>query len=310
MRRGKVEGISKEIQASKAYGCSDVLQWIRKGAFCGRKLCSAGILLGTVILMLLPFLMLFTGSLMGKQELMETCGAVLADYEGEAKFRLFPMYPTLRAYVRLLLDSPEYFTAFWNSVFQVIGILLGQLLVAVPAAWAFARFRFPGKRVWWLLYLLLMILPFQVIMVSGYLVLNSLHLMDTQAAVILPGIFSTLPVFILRKSFAGIPDEIIEAARIDGAGDLRIFFYIGIPLGLPGIFSILILGFLEYWNAIEQPMTYLKSKPLWPLSLYLPQMVNTEVMTAFAASLVTLLPAVLLFLWGQESLERGITMSI
>ena len=92
--------------------------------------------------------------------------------------------------------------------------------------------------------------------------------------------------------------------------NLRIFFYIGIPLGMPGIFSILILGFLEYWNAIEQPMTYLKSKPLWPLSLYLPQMVNTEVMTAFAASLVTLLPAVLLFLWGQESLERGITMSI
>lgn len=310
MRRGKVEGISKEIQASKAYGCSDVLQWIRKGALCGRKLCSAGILLGTVILMLLPFLMLFTGSLMGKQELMETCGAVLADYEGEAKFRLFPMYPTLRAYVRLLLDSPEYFTAFWNSVFQVAGILLGQLLVAVPAAWAFARFRFPGKRVWWLLYLLLMILPFQVIMVSGYLVLNSLHLMDTQAAVILSGIFSTLPVFILRKSFAGIPDEIIGAARIDGAGDLRIFFHIGIPLGMPGIFSILILGFLEYWNAIEQPMTYLKSKPLWPLSLYLPQMVNTEVMTAFAASLVTLLPAVLLFLWGQESLERGIMMSI
>lgn len=267
------------------------------------------LLLLAVILMVLPFFMLFSGSLMGKQELLENCGAVLADYEGQAGFRLFPLYPTLQAYARLLFDSPEYFTAFWNSVFQVVGVLAGQLAVAVPAAWAFARFHFSGKRILWILYMLLMILPFQVTMVSGYLVLNSLHLMDTRLAVILPGMFSTLPVFILQKTFAGIPSEIIEAARIDGAGDLKIFFHIGIPLGMPGIFSILILGFLEYWNAIEQPMTYLKSKTLWPLSLYLPQMIKGEIMTAFAASIVTLFPAVLLFLAGQESLEQGIALS-
>ena len=154
-----------------------------------------------------------------------------------------------------------------------------------------------------------MILPFQVTMVSGYLVLNTMDLMDTRAAVILPGIFSTLPVFILQKTFAGIPRELLEAARIDGAGDLRIFVYMGIPLGMPGIFSILILGFLEYWNAIEQPMTYLKTEALWPLSLYLPQMVNTEIAAAFAASIVTLLPALLLFFYGQDSLEQGIVAS-
>lgn len=146
-------------------------------------------------------------------------------------------------------------------------------------------------------------------MVSGYLVLNAAGLMDTRAAVILPGIFSTLPVFILRKTFAGIPGEILEAARIDGAGDLRIFFGIGIPLGVPGIFSVMILSFLEYWNAIEQPMTYLKTKSLWPLSLYLPQMVGSEAAAAFAASIVTLLPAVLLFFWGQDYLEQGIVAS-
>lgn len=263
----------------------------------------------SAVLMLLPIIMLFTGSLMGKQELLETCGAVLADYDGQTRFCLFPEYPTLRAYVRLLFDSPEYFTAFWNSMFQVICVLLGQLFAAVPAAWAFARFHFPGKKALWILYMLLMLLPFQVTMVSGYLVLNTLHLMDTRAAVILPGVFAALPVFILRKSFAGIPDEVIEAARIDGAGDWRIFFSIGLPLGKSGISAVLILGFLEYWNAIEQPMTYLKTKSLWPLSLYLPQMVNTEIMTAFAASIVTLLPAVLLFLGGQESLEQGIAMS-
>lgn len=260
-------------------------------------------------LMVIPLLTLFVDSLMGKQELLETCGAVLSDYEGHAGFRMFPLYPTLRAYVRLLLDSPEYFTAFWNSTFQTAGVLSGQLFAAVPAAWAFARFKFPGKKLLWFLYMLLMILPFQVTMVSGYLVLNRLYLMDTHGAVILPGIFSTLPVFILQKTFAGIPDEVIEAARIDGAGNIRIFLDIGIPLGKSGIFSILILGFLEYWNAIEPPMTYLKTKTLWPLSLYLPQMTGTEISAAFAASVVTLIPAVLLFLTGQENLEQGIVAS-
>ena len=148
-----------------------------------------------------------------------------------------------------------------------------------------------------------------------------MDLMDTRAAVILPGIFSTLPVFILQKTFAGIPKELLEAAKIDGAGDLRIFVSMGIPLGMPGIFSILILGFLEYWNmmeqpmaflddkSLEQPMTYLKTEALWPLSLYLPQMVNTEIAAAFAASIITLLPALLLFFYGQDSLEQGIVAS-
>lgn len=266
-------------------------------------------LLIVLAVMVFPLFMLTANSLMGRQELLETCGAVLADYGENAKLRIFPMYPTLRAYVRLLLDSPEYFTAFWNSMIQTVLVLAGQLLAAVPAAWAFSQFRFPGKKVLWFLYMLLMILPFQVTMVSGYLVLNTMDLMDTRAAVILPGIFSTLPVFILQKTFAGIPRELLEAARIDGAGDLRIFVYMGIPLGMPGIFSILILGFLEYWNAIEQPMTYLKTEALWPLSLYLPQMVNTEIAAAFAASIVTLLPALLLFFYGQDSLEQGIVAS-
>ena len=268
-----------------------------------------GILLAVFSIMVFPLLMLFANSLMGKQELLKTFGAVLADSGEYAGMRIFPAYPTLRAYVRLLLDSPEYFTAFWNSMIQTVGVVFGQLLAAVPAAWAFAQFHFPGKRILWLVYMILMILPFQVTMVSGYLVLNAAGLMDTRAAVILPGIFSTLPVFILRKTFAGIPGEILEAARIDGAGDLRIFFGIGIPLGVPGIFSVMILSFLEYWNAIEQPMTYLKTKSLWPLSLYLPQMVGSEAAAAFAASIVTLLPAVLLFFWGQDYLEQGIVAS-
>lgn len=259
--------------------------------------------------MVFPLFVLAADSLMGRQELTEKFGPVLSGAEGMAEFALFPMYPTLRAYISLLLDSPEFFTAFWNSVFQTAMVLAGQMLTALPAAWAFAVYRFPGKSVLWYLYMLIMVLPFQVTMVSGYLVLNAAGLMDTHWAVILPGIFGTLPVFILRKTFAAIPGEMLEAARVDGAGDFRLFLYVGIPLGKSGIFSIVILGFLEYWNAVEQPLTFLKTQSLKPLSLYLPQITASEASVSFAASVVMLLPALLLFFFGQEYLEQGIAAS-
>ena len=96
---------------------------------------------------------------------------------------------------------------------------------------------------------------------------------------------------------------------VDGAGQLKIFLHVGVPLGMPGIMASVLLNFLEYWNAIEQPMTYLRTKSLWPLPLYLPQMGNQEISTVFAASIVTLLPAVLCFFYGQEYLEQGIVAS-
>lgn len=279
-----------------------------KTAGLGQAAVRACLVLGLAVI-ILPLFLLVSYSFMGVQELRELCGPVLSGLEGMSGFRLIPAYPTLRAYVRLLLDSPEFFTAFWNSCMQTGGILAGQLLTAVPAAWAFARFRFTGKGVLWFFYMLLMILPFQVTMVSGYLVLSAVHLMDTPAAVILPGMFSTLPVFILRKSFSAIPGEMIEAAKVDGAGSLRIFFHVGLPLGKAGIFAILILGFLESWNAIEQPMTYLKTKVYWPLSLYLPQITASKAALAFAASIIMLAPALLLFFFGQDYLEQGIVAS-
>ena len=137
------------------------------------------ILAALLVVMVMPLAMLCTDSLMGKQEIMESFGAVLEDYGAMAKVRFFPRYPTMRAYVRLLFDSPEYFTAFWNSMILAGGVAAGQIFAAVPAAWGLARFNFPGKKAIWFLYMLLLLLPFQVTMVSGYLVLESLKLMDT-----------------------------------------------------------------------------------------------------------------------------------
>lgn len=270
-------------------------------------------LLGNLFLLVLafiacyPILFLCTGSLMGSGELKANLSPVLAgEGTGYIKWTLLPLYPTLRSWVQVLLDTPEAFVMFWNSVKMTLAILAGQLLVGVPAAWGFARYRFPGRKILFTVYIILMMMPFQVLMLSEYLVLDRLHLLDNQLAVILPAVFSTFPVFIMYRFFCGIPDAIIESAKLDGAGPLQVFWYIGLPIGSSGIVSAMVLGFLEYWNLIEQPLTFLKTKSLWPLSLFLPNISLNKAGLAFAASVLMLIPAFFVFLGGQDYLEQGI----
>lgn len=256
-----------------------------------------------------PLIMVITGSFMSLHEVKDGLGPVLTGADGMAVWPLLPNFPTIQPYLELLLDSPKFFVMFWNSCMQVVPSLIGQLLIAVPAAWSFARYRFFGKDFIFIIYMLLMVMPFQVTMVSSYLVLDQLNLMNTNWAIILPNIFSTFPVFIMMKFFKSIPLSLIEAARIDGSGELGIFIKIGIPMGMPGILSAVVLNFLEYWNSIEQPLTFLRDKSLWPLSLYLPHIAADKVGVSLAASVIMLLPALLIFLTGQKYLEQGIVAS-
>ena len=266
-------------------------------------------LTAAVLVFLFPVILLGVNSLMGQEELTASYGSILYGNKGNLEWKLFPMYPTLRAYIQLLLDSPDFFVMFWNSVRQVFPILFGQLLFGIPAAWALGRYSFRGRRILVYLYMILMILPFQVTMVSSYSVLSFFNILDTHWAVILPGVFSALPVFLMTKFFQGIPDSLLEAAKVDGAGEIQAFFYVGLPLGLPGIISSLILNFLEYWNAIEPPMTFLKIKSKFPVSLYLSSITLNDVGTSFAASVLIMAPSVFLFAWGQSYLEQGIIAS-
>lgn len=258
------------------------------------------------VVVVLPVLFLFTGSVMGKKELADLLLPALGQGTGYAAWRLIPRYPTFSSYVEVLLDSPEFFVMFWNSVKLTGGVLLGQLLVGVPAAWGFARYRFRGRKLLFTLYIILMMMPFQVMMLSNYLVLDRLRLLDSLLGIILPAVFSTFPVFIMYRFFEGIPEALMEAARLDGAGELLLFVRVGLPLGSPGVVSAMVLGFLEYWNLIEQPMAFLKTMENWPLSLFLPNIGTERAAFAFAASVIVLLPALLVFLAGQDYLEQGI----
>ena len=246
-----------------------------------------------------PICFLLAGSLMGTGELQENLSAAQEGGAGYVRMPGLPQYPTLQSYVELLLDSPEFFVMFWNSVKLTAGILLGQLLFGVPAAWGLAKGSWPFRTLLVASCLLLLMLPY-------YLLLDTMRLLDTHAGLVLLSVFSTFPVFLMYRFFDSVPDALVEAARLDGASQWQVFLYVGLPLGSPGIISTMVLGFLEYWNLMEPPMTFLKSKQLWPLALYLPNISLEEAGAAFAASVMALIPAILVFLAGQDYLEKGI----
>lgn len=267
------------------------------------------LLLLPAVFICLPVVLIITGSVMDSIELKQYLYPVFNDGEEFIRWKLMPDYPTFEHYGRLLFFTPSFFVLFWNSVRLVIGILAGQMLVGVPAAWAFASYRVRGSRTLFVLYVVLMLLPFQVTMLSSYLVLDRLSLMNTHLAILLPAVFSTFPIFLSYGGFRAIPMQLLEAARIDGAGELRIFFTIGLPLGKSGLLSAIVLGFLEYWNMMEQPLAFLEDKALWPLSLYLPEISWMQAGFALCASFITLIPAAFVFVLGQDYLEQGIIYS-
>lgn len=256
-----------------------------------------------------PVLFLLTGSVTSRYELGQYLAPLSDAAKGFVYWKWMPDYPAFSHYENVLLFTPQFYVVFWNSVKITAFILAGQLLVAVPAAWAFAIYPFPRRRLLFTVYLVLMLMPFQVTMLSSYLVLNGLHLMNTHGAVILPAVFSAFPVFLIYRSFCRIPKELLEAARVDGAGEWQIFWRMGIPLASGGILTSAVLGFLECWNLIEQPLAFLKDQSLWPLSLYLPEISLDQAGYAFVASVITLIPALFVFLLGRDYLERGIAAS-
>ncbi len=266
-------------------------------------------LLGGILLICFPVWLEVTGAFSSQWELEEKLAPVFQNQPGRAEWTVLPLAPTLENLVEVLMDSPGFFTMFWNSVLICLGVLAGQLLVGVSAAWALAQFPLRGKKRVLNMYVLLMLMPFQVMMFPQYLVLRQLELLDTLWAVILPGIFSTFPVFLMYRFFRAVPRELLEAARLDGAGEVRIFWQIALPLGKPGILACMILSFLDTWNMIEQPMTYLKDKSLWPLSLFLPSIGLEDMGMGFAGALLMLIPALLLFLGCQDQLKEGIALS-
>ncbi len=274
------------------------------------------IMLVIAAMMLFPIVITFTNSLMTEQEIgynYDLIGKMphleAGEKGGYVNLKLIPDWVSFEQYAAILIETPVFLKMFWNSVFMVTPIIVGQTIVASYAAYAFAKLRFRGRDKLFFIYLMAMLMPFQVTLVPNYMIADRLGLLNTAAAIILPGIFSAFGVFMLRQFMIHIPSSYIEAAKMDGAGQLRIFHKIILPQIQPGLAALIVLLFVDYWNMVEQPLIFLEDSFKQPLSLYLLR-INLEARgVGFAASALYMSPMILLFLYAESYFHRGIQLS-
>ncbi len=269
------------------------------------------------VLFLLPTVLTITNSFMSSSEISANYGKIFATtdtggkvYIGEkVNLKFIPDMVSFSQYITVLFKSPEYLLKFWNSVILVVPIVVFQLLVASLAAYSFTRYRGKFKEVIFFIYIIVMLMPYQVTLVPNYLVSGWLHILDTNWAIWLPGIFSPFGVFLLTKFMRRIPVSVMEAAKIDGAGEWQIFTKICMPLCKGALYSIAILVFIDYWNMVEQPLILLSDPEMHPLSVFLSKINAGEVGLAFAVATIYMVPSLLIFLYGEDYLVQGITYS-
>ncbi len=226
-----------------------------------------------------------------------------------AEYQLIPERATLEQYRTLLFQSPVYLEYFLNSIKITAPIVLLQLLFGTLAGYAFAFGKFRFKEILFGVYIVVMLLPFQSTSVANFIMADKLHIADSYLAIILPMAFSPFSVFIMRQSMRGIHPDILNAARLDGAGEPQLLRYILAPMAKGGIISMFLLSFCECWGMVEQAVVFIRDSQKEPLSLFLSNIGADNMGLFFAASVFYMLPAVWLFVYGQEYFERGVQLA-
>ena len=271
-------------------------------------------LMAAAVFFLLPIVLTVTNSLMSATEITANYGVIFEKTDtGGKKFilervnlKLIPDMVSFSQYFTVLLKSPEYLLKFWNSVTLVVPIVVFQIGTALLAAYGFARFPGKLKAIVFFLYIIIMLMPYQVTLVPNYIVSDWLGILDSYRSIWLPGIFSPFSVYLLTKYMRRIPSSIIDAAKIDGAREWQIFTKVCAPICRNMVCAVAILVFMDYWNMVEQPLILLKDEALHPLSVFLSKINEAEVGLAFAVAAIYMVPSLLLFLYGEEYLVEGI----
>ena len=266
---------------------------------------------------LLPTVFTFTNSLMSQSELTTNYGVVFSSAAGlgsgfvsnTVNLKFIPDKVTFAQYSTTFIQSPEYLLKFWNSAKYVLPIVVFQIVIACLAAYGFTRYRGRIREIIFFFYIILMLMPYQVTLVPNYLISDWLGILGKPIAIVLPGVVAPFSVFLITKFMRRIPQSLIEAGKLDGAGEWQIFWHICLPMCRSVIYSVVILVFIDYWNMVEQPIILLDNADQMPLSVFLSQINTQEVGLAFAVATIYMVPTLLLFLHGEEYLIEGITYS-
>jgi multiple sugar transport system permease protein len=201
---------------------------------------------------------------------------------------------------------------YWNSLFVAVATTLIQIVTASLAAFAFARLRFRGRDALFMVYLATLMIPFQVTMIPNFILIRYLSWYDTYQALILPSAFSVFSTFLMRQYFMGVPLDLDEAARMDGAGSWRIWAQIIMPLAGPVLATLAIFNFQASWNDFLWPLVITNSMEMRTIPVGLSSFqgeFNTEWNLLMTGSVIALLPILIVYIIGQNWFVRGIAFS-
>lgn len=248
------------------------------------------------VLALIPFLWMISTSLKSRGALMSI------------QIEWIPAEPTLDAYTEVFSRFP-FLRTIGNSLFISVAFTLITLVSASMAAFAFAKLRFRGSGVILSIYIATMMIPTQVTMIPLFVVMNRLGLIDSYASVILPSMFKPFAVFLLVQQMKTIPNDYLDAARIDGAGLFHIYFRVALPLCIPTLATLAVTTFMESWNDYLWPLLMLtdRNKMTLPIALStLNGQYNTEYNVLMAGSLISMIPIIIIYIAAQKQFKAGL----
>ena len=215
---------------------------------------------------------------------------------------------TLKYYYQTFLGSTQFLMRFWKSLFLCLCIAAGQMIASTLAGFGFARYQFPGRNLVFFLLMILMIMPLQVTLVPNYIILDKMGLMNTYRALALPAVFVPLGTFIMTQSFKSIPNEILEAARLDGCGVMKLLTNIAVPMNKSGLICTMLLSFLDGWNMVEQPMVYIEEFFELPIAVALASVPPENPTIQLVCCMLVIIPPLALFCYFNRELVEGIVI--
>lgn len=224
-----------------------------------------------------------------------------------------PNPATIANYLEVTVGPQAIWRYFVNSILVAVARVAGDLLTASLAAYGFSRLRFRGRDALFFLYISTLAIPFQVLLVPRFILFHEVGLYDTLWALILPGAFTVFGTFLLRQFFLGIPMDLSDAARLDGANEFQIYARIIVPLARPALASLAILAFVWSWNDYETPLIMLTTNSKYTIPIGLTNFMDVSgglsAGPIMAASVLSLIPIFALFLVLQRQFVQAITRS-
>lgn len=210
---------------------------------------------------------------------------------------------------KTLNESLDFVKVMWNSLFIALTYTVISVFICTMAGYAFAKFKFKGKEPLFFLILCTLMIPFQVTLIPLFEIMVTLDWLNTYQAIILPSLASPFAIFLMRQNMITIPDSIIEAARIDGAGEFRIFFTIIVPTMKPALAAVSIFLFMSQWNSLLWPLITLNSKEMFTLPVALSSLIGLariDYGQLMLGTTLSVIPILVVFLVFQKNFISGI----